>query len=144
LTDRPRFDEDESDFLPTRQSDSSKSRRWRVAKAKASKIPPDRLQLYEKLIATLPEIERKGDVHPYTAINGNMFTYLDQSGTMGLRLAKEDVEAFLAKYKTTLFESYGVVKKDYVTVPATLLEKTGELKKYLVKSVAYVKTLKPK
>lgn len=112
--------------------------------AKTSKIPSDRLQLYEKLIATLPEIERKGDVHPYTSINGHMFTYLDQTGTMGMRLPKEDVEAFLAKYKTTLFESYGVVKKDYVTVPDALLEKTSELKKYLEKSVAYVKTLKPK
>jgi hypothetical protein len=112
--------------------------------AKTSKIPPDRLQLYEKLIATLPEIERKGDVHPYTSINGHMFTYLDQTGTMGLRLPKDDLEAFLTKHKTTLFESYGVVKKDYVTVPAALLAKTGELKKYLEKSFAYVKTLKPK
>jgi hypothetical protein len=112
--------------------------------AKTSKIPPDRLALYEKLVATIPEIERKGDLHPYTSLNGHMFTYLNQTGTMGLRLPKEEVEAFLKKYKTTLFESYGVVKKDYVTVPAAMLEKTGELKKYLAISVAYVKTLKPK
>src|SRR5580658_5841299 len=129
-------------FCPARQSDSSKSRRRRVAKT--TKIPPDRLQLYEKLLATLPEIERKGDVHPYTSINGHMFTYLDQTGTMGLRLPKDEVEAFLAKYKTTLFESYGVVKKDYVTVPDTLLKNTNELKKYLGISYEYVKTLKPK
>src|ERR1700733_2324858 len=115
-----------------------------MATAKKSAVPADKLDLYEKLIATLPEIERKGAVHPYTSVNGHMFTYLDQSGTLGLRLPQEEVEAFLKKYKTTLFESYGVVKKDYVTVPDALLKNTKELKKYLAISVAYVKTLKPK
>ena len=80
-----------------------------MAKPKESNIPPDKLALYEKLIATRPEIDRKGAVHPYTSLNGHMFTYLDQSGTLGIRLPKEEVETFLKKYKTTLFVSYGVV-----------------------------------
>ena len=112
--------------------------------AKKSAIPADKLALYERLIATNPEIERKGDVHPYTSVNGHMFTYLDQTGVMGVRLPKEEVEAFLKKYKTNLFVSYGVVKKDYVTVPETLLKDTKTLKKYLDISYEYVKTLKPK
>lgn len=112
--------------------------------AKKSSIPAAKLALYEKLIATMPEIERKGAVHPYTSLNGHMFSYLDQTGTMGLRLPKEEVEAFLKKYKTSLFESYGVVKKDYVTVPDSLLKKTEELKGYLKMSYDYAKTLKPK
>jgi hypothetical protein len=111
---------------------------------KNSAIPADKLALYENLIATLPRIERKGAVHPYTSLNGHMFTYLDQTGTMGMRLPKEEVEAFLKKYKTTLFKSYGVVKKDYVTVPDALLANTKELKKYLEISYEYVKTLKPR
>jgi hypothetical protein len=111
---------------------------------KNSAIAADKLALYEKLIATLPRIERKGAVHPYTSLNGHMFTYLDQTGTMGMRLPKEEVEAFLKKYKTTLFKSYGVVKKDYVTVPDALLANTKELKKYLEISYEYVKTLKPR
>ena len=115
-----------------------------MAKGKVSRIPPEKLALYEKLIATLPGMERKGDVHPYTSVNGHMFSYLDQTGTMGLRLPKEEVEPFLKKYGTTLFESYGVVKKDYVTVPSTLLENTAELRAYLEISAAYVRTLKPK
>src|SRR5882762_8461517 len=115
-----------------------------AAAKKKSAIPPAKLELYEKLIATNPNIERKGDVHPYTSVNGHMFTYLDQTGTLGIRLPKDAVEAFLKKYKTTLFESYGVVKKDYVTVPEKLLENTKELKKYLEMSYAYAKTLKPK
>ena len=115
-----------------------------MATAKKSKMPAAKLELYEKLIATNPNIERKGDVHPYTSLNGHMFTYLDQTGTLGIRLPKDAVEAFLRKYKTTLFESYGVVKKDYVRVPEKLLENTSELKKYLEISYEYTKTLKPK
>jgi hypothetical protein len=115
-----------------------------VVSSKPSKIPPAKLGLYEKLIATNPAMERKGDVHPYTSLNGHMFTYLDQTGTLGLRLPKDEVDAFLKKYQTTLFKSYGVVKKDYVTVPDALLQNTKELKKYLQISYEYVKTLKPK
>jgi hypothetical protein len=112
--------------------------------AKKSSIPAAKLALYEKLIAAIPEIERKGAVHPYTSLNGHMFSYLDQTGTMGLRLPKDEVDAFLKKYKASLFESYGVVKKDYVTVPDSLLRKTEELKRYLKISYEYVKRLKPK
>src|SRR5271155_2780343 len=111
---------------------------------KKSNIPADKLELYEKLIATLPKIERKGAVHPYTSLNGHMFTYLDQTGTLGMRLPKEELEAFLKKYKTTLFESYGAIKKDWVTVPDALLKNTKTLKKYLEISYDYTKTLKPK
>jgi len=111
---------------------------------KKSNISADKLELYNNLIATHPKIERKGAAHPYTSLNGHMFTYLDQTGTMGMRLPQEEVEKFLKKYKTTLFKSYGVVKKDYVTVPDTLLTNTKELKKYLEISYEYVKTLKPK
>jgi hypothetical protein len=112
--------------------------------ASKSNIPSDKLDLYNKVIAAHPKIERKGAAHPYTSLNGHMFTYLDQTGTMGMRLPQDEVEKFLKKYKTTLFKSYGVVKKDYVTVPDTLLRNAKELTKYLAISYEYVKTLKPK
>jgi hypothetical protein len=115
-----------------------------MATAKKSTIPPDKLELYEKLIATNPNIERKGAVHPYTSLNGHMFTYLDQTGTLAIRLPKDQLEPFLKKYKTTLFVSYGVVKKDFVTIPAALLQNTKELKKYLEISFEHAKKLKPK
>ena len=69
---------------------------------------------------------------------------LDQSGVLGMRLPPGELEAFLKKYDTSLFLTYGVVKKDWVTVPDTLLRKTNELKKYLNMSLEYTKTLKPK
>jgi len=104
----------------------------------------DKLSLYEKLIATNPNIERKGATHPYTSLNGHMFSYLHPSGRVALRLPAEEREQFLKKYKTTLFEAYGVVQKEYVTVPDALLKNTKELRKYFDMSYRYVQTLKPK
>ena len=97
---------------------------------KKNDIPADKLALYEKLVATNPKVERKGAANPYTSLNGHMFSYMNPSGTLSLRLPKEEVDKFLTKYNTTLFEAYGVVKKDYVTVPDSLLKKTKELQKY--------------
>jgi TfoX/Sxy family transcriptional regulator of competence genes len=112
---------------------------------KKSPIPADRVALYEKLLATHPEIERKGADNPYTSLNGNMFSLLlSPEGRLALRLPQDEREQFLKKYKTTLFEAYGAVMKEYVAVPDALLRKTKELQKYLGVSYAYAKTLKPK
>jgi TfoX/Sxy family transcriptional regulator of competence genes len=106
--------------------------------------PPDKLAIYDKLIATNSEIERKGVGLPYTSCNGNMFSFLAESGAVGLRLGKAERAAFLQKYNTTLFATHGTVMKEYVTVPDDLLQRTEELKHYFELSYAYVKTLKPK
>lgn len=113
--------------------------------SKTSKLPPqDKVDLYDQLIDTHPEIERKGVSMPYTSLNGHMYTYLSKSGSLGIRLPKDDREAFLEKYSTTLYESHGAIMKEYVTVPDDLLQNTTELKQYLYLSYEYVKTLKPK
>src|SRR6266702_4085542 len=104
----------------------------------------EKVALYETLIATIPNLERKGDANPYTAINGNMFTLLHQSSRLAIRLPDDKREEFLKKHKTTLFEAYGAIMREYVAVPDTLLENTKELKKYLKFSYEYAKTLKPK
>lgn len=107
--------------------------------------PPAReLALYESLIATQPGLERKGATNPYTSVNGNMFTTLSPAGSLGIRLTEADREAFMQQYATGLYEAHGRVMKEYVAVPAALLARTGELAKYLAKSYAYAKTLKPK
>jgi hypothetical protein len=103
-----------------------------------------KLSYYEKLVATNPGIERKGDAVPYTSVNGHMFSYLGKTGELALRLPETDREAFLKKYKTTLCKQYGVIQKEYVAVPDNLLRKTAELKPYFDASFAYVSSLKPK
>jgi hypothetical protein len=109
-----------------------------------SQIPKDKLDLYDKLIATNPNIERKGVTSPYTSINGHMFTYLSKDGVLGIRLPKDEREAFLNKYNTVLYEQHGATLKEYVAVPNHLLESTEDLKKYLDISYEYVKGMKPK
>jgi hypothetical protein len=103
-----------------------------------------KVELYEKLIATIPGLERKGDANPYTAINGNMFTLLHQSERLAIRLPNDKREEFLKRFNTKLFEAYGAVMREYVAVPDAMLKNTGELKKYLEASYDYAKTLKPK
>lgn len=115
-----------------------------MSSIKKNNILPDKLELYEKLVATNPKIERKGAANPYTSLNGHMFTYLDRSGSLALRLPEAEREKFLKKYKTTLFEAYGAVMKEYVTVPDSLLRNTKMLEPYFKLSFEYVKTLKPK
>jgi TfoX/Sxy family transcriptional regulator of competence genes len=116
-----------------------------MSPSKKSPIPEEEIELYEKLLATIPGIERKGADNPYTAVNGNMFSLLlGPTGRMALRLPGDEREQFLKKYKTTLFEAYGAVMKGYVAVPDALLRNTRELRKYLASSHAYAKTLKPK
>jgi TfoX/Sxy family transcriptional regulator of competence genes len=111
---------------------------------KAVEIPKDKLEAYDRLIASNPDIERKGVTNPYTSLNGHMFTHLSKTGTMGLRLPKDEREIFLEHYNTTLYEQYGAVMKEYVAVPDELLQNTDHLKPFLDLSYAYVQTLKPK
>ena len=99
---------------------------------------------YDRLIATRPEVERKGARIPYTSLNGNMSSYLAEDGTLVLRLAAADREAFLARYASRLHEAYGIVQKEYVDVPGKLLEATADLAPWFAASVTYVGGLRPK
>jgi len=102
------------------------------------------LAYYERLIATNPAVERKGDTVPYTSLNGHMFSALHKDNTMALRLPEQERVAFLAKYRTTLAAQYGVVQPEYVVVPDALLAKTKELQPYFAASYEYVSGMKPK
>jgi TfoX/Sxy family transcriptional regulator of competence genes len=115
-----------------------------AATKKSSSIPADKSELYDKLIATHPKIERKGAAMGYTSLNGHMFTLLGPSGILALRLPEEEREKFLKKRKAKLYEAYGAVMKEYVAVPDSLFQNTNELKKYLAVSYDYIATLKPK
>jgi len=104
----------------------------------------NKLAIYEKLVAANPSIERKGDTMPYTSLNGNMFSLLAKDGALGFRLAKENREELINKYKSGLMVQYGAVMKEYAVIPDQLLNSPKELKKYFDLSYAYAKTLKPK
>jgi len=107
-------------------------------------IPEEKLKLYDKLIASFPDINRKGKTMPYTSLNGYMFSFLDKEGFMGLRLSKLERDEFLNKYNTELMVQHGSVMKEYVKIPNELLDDTNTLLGYLQNSCDYVSLLKPK
>jgi hypothetical protein len=81
---------------------------------------------------------------PYTSLNGNMSSYLDETGRLVLRLSAEHRTAFIARHETGLHEAHGTVQKEYVDVPPALLDATDELTPWFARSVGYVGGLRPK
>jgi hypothetical protein len=107
-------------------------------------IPTARVEQYDALVATQPDVLRKGATMPYTALNGNMFSFLSPNGTLALRLPADAREAFLHKYATELFKQGTTVLREYVVVPEPLWKKPKELAKHFAAAYGYAKTLKPK
>jgi hypothetical protein len=104
----------------------------------------EKIALFNKLVASHPNAVRKGDTIPYTSVNGHMYSYFSKDGFLALRLPESERVGFLEKYKTTLVTAYGIIQKEYVTVPDSLLAETEELKPYFDSSYGYVSSLKPK
>jgi hypothetical protein len=115
-----------------------------MAKAEPTAATAASLPAYDRVIATQPALERKGAKLPYTSLNGNMSSYLADDGMLVLRLGGEEREAFVARYGTGLHEAFGTIQKEYVDVPASLLEATDELAPWFAASVTYVGALRPK
>ena len=106
--------------------------------------PPARLELYERVVATVEAVERKGATMPYTSRNGHMFSFLDPTGSMALRLSADDRDAFLRSTARPSSEQHGRVMQEFVVVPDDLLERTDELAGWFARSHEWIGTLKPK
>ncbi len=115
-----------------------------MAKPASGPVPSEILEQYERLVATIPDVPRKGATVPYTSVNGNMFSYLSKEGTLALRLPAGTREEFVAQYETAPTSAYGVVQKEYVDVPGWLLAETEQLTPWFEASYTYTRGLKPK
>jgi hypothetical protein len=116
-----------------------------MPKDKHANVDPAVLDAYRRMLAGVPEAELKGAECPYTSLNGNMYSNISRANVIGLRLGPADRAAFLAKFNGTLFESIpGFIQKEYVAVPAALLDDTPTLQDYFQRSHAYAGTLRPK
>jgi hypothetical protein len=118
-----------------------------AAKKKATSVPPDRLKLYENLVASTPGIDSKSNFGAaYTAINGNMYSMISKYGVVGIRLPEPDRAAFLEKYDAEIFRADPAwpPNKEYVAIPDDLLRRTAELRPYLKASHQYARALRPK
>ena len=113
------------------------------AKKANPNISAETMASYEKLVAEFPGLERKGVGTPYTSVNTYMTSFLGADGSMALRLSPQARTEFLARYHTDLYVAYGVVMKEFVSVPPELLQNTQELKPYFELSLEYANSLKP-
>ena len=104
----------------------------------------EKVALYNKLVASHPNAVLKGATIPYTSLNGHMYSFISKEDELTLKLPEDERTKFIDKYKTKLAENYGIVQKEYVVVPDSLLKKTNELKEYFNMSYKYVSSLKPK
>lgn len=104
----------------------------------------NRLELYQKAVSSMPNVELKGKSMRYTSVNGHMFSFLSKEGEVCLRLSKNDQLEFVEKYQTKPVMQYGSVMKEYVEIPIDLLKDTATLSSYFTKGYAYVSGLKQK
>ena len=114
---------------------------------KNTSVPPDKLRLYERLVASVDGAELKSNFgSAYTAVNGNMYSMISKYGVVGIRLPAAEHAAFLAEYDTTVFRAdpSWPPSKQYVAVPDHLLEDTAQLRPYLERSFRFAQTLRPK
>ena len=110
-----------------------------------SALSDEKRALYDRLLDTHPDIERKGKNLLYTSVNGHMFTMFSTDAMLGIRLSDADQELFLAEVEGSgPFLSYGSKMRGYVLVPDDLLFDTERLAPWLAKSWEYVNTLPPK
>ena len=114
-----------------------------MAKAKYQG-PPERLTLYEALVASVEGAERKGAANPYTSRNGYMTSFIDRDGEVSIRLDKADREAFIEQYDSRISQQYGKNMPEFAVVPDELLERQDELRPWFVRSWEWVGTLEPK
>lgn len=115
-----------------------------MSKKASSNVPEHALQAYDKLIANLDGVERKGATMPYTSLNGHMFSFIAADGSFALRLPEESRMALIEKYSAEQAIQHGVVLKEYVIVPEKLLADTRTMKKLMRTSYEYIQSLKPK
>ena len=115
-----------------------------MVKRLTSSIPGGALEAYDRLIGTQDGLTRKGASMPYTSVNGNMFSFLDATGSLALRLAPAERAAFIERYGTALHVAHGRVMAEYVTVPQAVLADARELQPWFTASYRYVAGLKAK
>ena len=75
--------------------------------AQVDGIPAAAIERYDAVIATRPDIERKGASMPYTSTNGHMFSFLTPEGTLALRLSTSDRKRFLESHPDATVEQHG-------------------------------------
>ncbi|MEZ5168616.1 MAG: hypothetical protein R2695_19855 [Acidimicrobiales bacterium] len=107
--------------------------------------PAEALDRYRAVVDASGNGEVKGAKNPYTSRHGHMFSFLDQDGTMALRLSPELEAEFRDRYPGSgPIEQYGRTMKGYSTVPPDLLANREEILTWYDRAWDWIGTLAPK
>ncbi|MEY1556618.1 hypothetical protein AB3Y40_13380 [Yoonia sp. R2331] len=102
------------------------------------------IAIYDRLIAAHPDLVRKGKTSAYTAMNGNMFSFVGPDCEMCLRMSKDDIADYGADWDASPVIRHNAVMNGYVAVSDALLADEVALAAWFSRSVAFAGTLKPK
>ena len=100
--------------------------------------------VYDALVNQTCEVTLKGKTMHYTAINGNMFSFVSKGGEVGFRLSAEEKEFYIQHEGASIMMQHNRVMNGYIHVSDVMLSDPSKLKEIFTKSILYANTLKPK
>ena len=102
------------------------------------------LEHYKRAVASHNGIEIKGAKSNYTAINGNMFSFIDDKSRLCLRFSEARKKELNTAYGSTDVIQYGAIMRGYVALPASVVGDANALDLLFSESLSFAKSLKPK
>jgi hypothetical protein len=104
----------------------------------------DILEHYKCAVAIHDGIEIKGAKSFYTAINGNMFSFIDDEARLCLRFSEARKKELNALHASSDVIQYGAVMRGYVALPDDVAGNKNMLDSLFTESLEFAKCLKPK
>lgn len=101
-------------------------------------------ETYAALVAQTPGLKLKGKASDYTAMNGNMFSFLSSDGVLAFRVHKDQRTAFIEAHPEAVVVQYNTVMKHYIGLPDALIQDGPAMEALWAQVVAHAHTLKPK
>lgn len=109
------------------------------------KTNPAVLTAFDRMIAGVEGVERRGATMPYVAVNGNMYAMINKADTIGLMLSDKDFATFISTYNAKPFESIpGLQTKNFVAIPPTMYVDLRTMQMWFKLGYAYAARLPAK
>ena len=106
--------------------------------------PEERVELYDKLIETLPDQKRKGAASAYTSLNGHMFSFVDKTGEFAFRYSEKRKKELIEELGGKESIQYNSVMRGYVVFPEKMMDDFDKLAELFKESYEYIASLPPK
>ncbi len=101
------------------------------------------VDIYRALVASHSDAELKGKTIPYTSCNGHMFSFITKEGELALRVDAATREK-IAKRGGRPCLQYGREMKDFIVLPAALVNDARSLERCFAASYEHTRALPPK